>query len=216
MRLVQEALLRSVLGWGYKLRRRVPPVFVSRLPGKDLLEPSVRGRRQGALGKLHVYPEFRLDSRAIGPSNHPGVIVGVKSRYEIDMTVEELIHHGVDVRGLYVLSEDVTVEADPTMDRHAARRAVGAIDHIDGTDLVLRDAPGITRVAAGHAWLESRRETFNDVLSTLAGADSGQILRELEQATFDLLGAFGRYEERSASVRAWGGTAPSRSLTTCP
>ncbi|MFD7957139.1 Piwi domain-containing protein [Streptomyces anthocyanicus] len=194
MRLVQEALLRSVLGWGYKLRRRVPPVFVSRLPGKDLLEPSVRGRRQGALGKLHVYPEFRLDSRAIGPSNHPGVIVGVKSRYEIDMTVEELIHHGVDVRGLYVLSEDVTVEADPTMDRHAARRAVGAIDHIDGTDLVLRDAPGSTRVAAGHAWLESRRETFNDVLSTLAGADSGQILRELEQATFDLLGAFGRYE----------------------
>lgn len=194
MRLVQEALLRSVLGWGYKLRRRVPPVFVSRLPGKDLLEPSVRGRRQEALGKLHVYPEFRLDSRAIGPSNHPGVIVGVKSRYEIDMTVEELIHHGVDVRGLYVLSEDATVEADPAMDRHATRHAVGAVDHIDGTDLFLRDAPGITRVAASHAWLESRRETFNDVISTLAGADSGRILRELEQATFDLLGAFGRYE----------------------
>jgi hypothetical protein len=38
MRLVQEALLRSVLGWGYKLRKRNPPAFVSRLRGKDLFD----------------------------------------------------------------------------------------------------------------------------------------------------------------------------------
>jgi hypothetical protein len=194
MRLVQEALLRSVLAWGYKVRRRHPPVFVSRLTGRDLLEPSVRGRRTEVLRRLHVYPEFRLDSRIIGPSNHPGVIVGVKSRYEIDMTVEELIHHGVDVRGLYVLGEDATIEPDPAMDHHAVRRAVGAVDHVDGADLVLRDAPGATRIASGRAWLESRRETFNDVVSALAGADSASILKELEQKTFDLLGAFGRYK----------------------
>ncbi|MFB6772419.1 hypothetical protein, partial [Streptomyces sp. NPDC056337] len=125
MRLVQEALLRSVLGWGYQVRRLSPPAFVSRLAGRDLLEPSVRGRRQEALGRLHVYPEYRLDSRTIGPSNHPGVIVGVKSRYEIDMTVDELIHQGLDVRGRYVLSEDAASTPDPRMDHHAARQAVG-------------------------------------------------------------------------------------------
>ncbi|WP_079083882.1 argonaute/piwi family protein [Streptomyces longwoodensis] len=194
MRLVQEALLRSVLGWGYKVRRLSPPAFVSRLAGRDLLEPSVRGRRQEALGRLHVYPEYRLDSRTIGPSNHPGVIVGVKSRYEIDMTVDELIHQGLDVRGRYVLSEDAASTRDPRMDHHAARQAVGAVDHVDGTDLVLRDAPGVTRISASNAWLESRRETFDDVVRALAGADSSRILKELDQKTFDLLGAFGRYE----------------------
>ncbi|MFF3487266.1 Piwi domain-containing protein [Streptomyces sp. NPDC002701] len=194
MRLVQEALLRSVLGWGYKVRRLSPPVFVSRLAGRDLLEPSVRGRRQEALGSLHVYPEYRLDSRTIGPSNHPGVIVGVKSRYEIDMTVDKLIHQGLDVRGRYVLSEDAASTPDPRMDHHAARQAVGAVDHVDSTDLVLRDAPGVTRISAGNAWLESRRETFDDVVRALAGADSARILKELDQKTFDLLGAFGRYE----------------------
>ncbi|MDX3435576.1 argonaute/piwi family protein [Streptomyces stelliscabiei] len=194
MRLVQEALLRSVLGWGYKVRRLSPPAFVSRLAGRDLLEPSVRGRRHEALGRLHVYPEYRLDSRTIGPSNHPGVIVGVKTRYEIDMTVEELVRQGLDVRGHYVLSEDAASTPDPRMDHHAARQAVGAVDHVDGTDLVLRDAPGVNRISASNAWLESRRETFDDVVRALAGADSTRILKELGQKTFDLLGAFGRYE----------------------
>jgi hypothetical protein len=135
-----------------------------------------------------------LDSRIAGPSNHPGVIIG-KTRYEIDMTVDELIHSGVNVNGLYVLGEDSTIEPHPDMDHYATRRNVGAVDHVDDTDLILVDAPGVTRIAASEAWLESRRDTINSVISILAGGDGIQITKELEQATFDLLGAFGRYEK---------------------
>ncbi|WP_316575662.1 argonaute/piwi family protein [Nocardia canadensis] len=195
MRLVQEAMLRLVLEWGYKLRKRVPPTFVSRLPGKDLLTPAVHSRRHDDLQNLHVFPQWVLDSRAVGPSNRPGIVIGLKTRYEIDMTVAELLDRGLSVDGLYVLAEDPTVETSPWMDRYASRRNLGAIDRIDGTDLVLRDAPGKGQVPASEAWPESRRETFTTVLAALAGADGGQITKELEQATFDLLGAFGRYEK---------------------
>ncbi|MFI7492074.1 Piwi domain-containing protein [Micromonospora echinaurantiaca] len=204
MRLVQEALTRAVLGWGYKLRRRFPPEFVSRLKGKDLLEPSVRGRRQEALAKLHVYPQFRLDSRIIGPSNRPGVIVGVKTRYEIDMTVAELIQRGIRVNGLYVLGADADLEGDPEMDLHAARRTIGAVDRVEGPHLILRDARGAMRVAANQVWLESRRETFNEVVAVLAGADGPRIAKELEKATFELVGAFGRYEKTVDIARRLG------------
>lgn len=195
MRLVQEAMLRLVLEWGYKLRKRVPPTFVSRLPGKDLLTPIVRSRRHDDLRSLHVFPQWVLDSRAVGPSNRPGIVIGLKTRYEIDLTVAELIERGLSVEGLYVLAEDSAIETSPWMDRYASRRNVGAVNHIDGADLVLRDAPGIGRVPAAEAWLESRRETFATVMTTLAGADGSQITKELEQATFDLLGAFGRYDK---------------------
>lgn len=195
MRLVQEALLRAVIGWGYKLSRRVPPEFVSRLPGKDLLEPLVGGRNREALRGLHVYPKFRLDSRTIGPSDRPGVIIGVRTRYEIDMTVAELIKRGVAVEGLYVLGVDPEAEQGPEMDHYSARRTVGAVDRLEGGDLVLRDALDAPRIAADSAWLEGRREIFNDVITALAGADATRICKELEQATFDLLGAFGRYSK---------------------
>lgn len=201
MRLVQDALMRSVLSWGYKLRRRVPPTFVSRLPGKDLLEPLVPGRLQEALGRLHVFPQFRLDSRIVGPSDRPGVIVGMKNRYEIDMTVEELIRLGVSVSGLYVMGEDDAAELHPDLDLYAARRVLGAVDHIDGSELMLRDAPGRTRIAACDAWLESRRDIFNDVISTVAGSDGHRISKELDKATFDLVGAFGRYS-RTVDIAA--------------
>ncbi|MBF6276736.1 MULTISPECIES: hypothetical protein [Nocardia] len=172
MRLVQETMLRSVLDWGYKLRRCRPPTFVSRLPGKDLLAQAVGGRGPDTLGSLHVFPQWVLDCRAEGPSNRPGIVIGLKTRYEIDMTVAELIEAGISVEGLYVLAEDSAGEPSSWMDPYASRRNAGAIDHIDGTDLVLRDAPEIGRVPASEAWLEGRRETFTTVMASLAGADA--------------------------------------------
>jgi len=195
MRLVQEALTRAVLGWGYKLRRRYPPEFVSRLKGRDLLEPSVRGRRQEDLAKLHVFPQFRLDARVCGPSDRPGIIVGVKTRYEIDMTVADLIQRGVKVTGFDIMRLDDTVKTDPQMDAHSVRRNAGWIERVESGLLILRDAPGLSRVHADQAWLASRRGAFNDVIVALAGADGTRIAKELEKATFDLLGAFGRYDK---------------------
>ncbi|MET9225827.1 Piwi domain-containing protein [Lentzea sp. NPDC003310] len=194
MLLVREALVRAVLGWGYKLRRRYPVEFVSRLQGKDLLAPLIGRHGQDALRKLHVYPRFLLDSKTIGPANCPGVVVGLRTRLEIDMTVAELIQRGVDVEGLYVLGEDSTAAAGPEMDHYAAREIVGAVDRVDEGQLMLRDAVGVTQIEAAAAWLEPRRETFHDLITTFAGVDAVRINRELERATFDLLGAFGRFE----------------------
>ncbi|GLW84802.1 hypothetical protein Aglo02_24420 [Actinokineospora globicatena] len=195
MRLVRHALLRQVVAWGYKLRKPGRVSFVSRRPQKDLMVTAVGVRRLPALPDLHVYPLWHLDSRTIGPTGYPGVIIGVKTRLEIDLTVEELIGRGIDVHGLYVMADDGAIEPFPHMDHFARRHNVGAVDHIDGDDLVLRDAPGILRVAAREAWLEARRETFGNVVMSLAGADGPQIVKELETARFDLLGAFGRFEK---------------------
>ncbi|MFR9773264.1 argonaute/piwi family protein [Nocardia sp. SC052] len=195
MRLVQEALLRLVLDWHYELRRHKPLTFVSRRPGRDLLAPILGARGLDMLQRLHVYPQYVLDSKVMGPSGRPGVVIGLKTRYEIDMTVAELLERGIDVNGLYVLAEDDTTPQLPHMDRYASRRTIGAIDSIDGCELVLRDAPSVARIEADRTWLECRRETFAMVLSTLAGADGTQIVKELEQATFDLLGALGRYHK---------------------
>ncbi|MGW2157549.1 argonaute/piwi family protein [Nonomuraea sp. NPDC001699] len=192
MRLVQEALLRAVIGWRYKLRRLAPPTFVSRMPGKDLLEPLIRGSRVGELASLHVYPQFRLDSRMVGPSGRPGVVVGIKTRYEIDMTVQDLLRCGIDVIGHYVLGHDDRLALHPVLDAYATRRAVGAVERVEGDRLILRDAPELASISADAAWLESRRETFIDVVTTLAGVDASRIAKELEVATFDLLGAAGR------------------------
>lgn len=112
MRLVQEALLRSVLSWGYQLRKRQPPVFVSRRPGKDLFGSALRHPYPPALDRLHVYPEYRLDARIIGPCDRPGIIVGLKTRYEIDMTVAQLLPLGLDATGRYVLTTDDTAIPD--------------------------------------------------------------------------------------------------------
>lgn len=192
MRLVQEALLRAVIGWRYKVRRLSPPTFVSRMPGKDLLEPLIRGHRVSGLESLHVYPQFRLDSRLIGPSGRPGIVVGIKTRYEIDMTVQELLQRGIDATGHYVLGHQDSLAIHPALDAYATRRAVGAVDRVEGDQLVLRDAPTLSSISADAAWLESRRETFLDVVRTLTGGDASRITRELEVATFDLMGAAGR------------------------
>lgn len=82
------------------------------------------------------------------PLGRPGVVIGLKTRYEIDMTVAELVERSVDVNGLYVLAEDDTTPQLPHMDRYVSLRTIGAIDSIDGCELVLRDAPNVTRIEA--------------------------------------------------------------------
>ncbi|WP_030443103.1 argonaute/piwi family protein [Actinoplanes subtropicus] len=195
MRLVQEALLRSVLGWDYQLRKRQPPVFVSRRPGKDLFGSVLRHPYPPALDRLHVYPEYRLDARIIGPCDRPGIIVGLKTRYEIDMTVAQLLPLGLDVTGRYVLTTDDTAVPDPDMEAGALRHVVGAVDQVHDGKLLLRDAPAVSTVPTDRAWLESRLDVFQDVLTAIAGTDIARLLRELDQASFDLLGGYGRYEK---------------------
>jgi hypothetical protein len=48
---------------------------------------------------LHVYPEYSLEVRRNGPLDQPGILVGLKSRSEIDWTVRDLLARRVDVVG---------------------------------------------------------------------------------------------------------------------
>ncbi|MEV6907225.1 hypothetical protein [Amycolatopsis sp. NPDC051071] len=84
-RLLEECLRRILtVEWKYLLRREYPVRFVSRLAGKDLVEQAL-GR---GIDRLHVYPEYSLDVRRAGPREYPGVVIGRKARYEIDLPVD--------------------------------------------------------------------------------------------------------------------------------
>lgn len=205
-RLLQEALVRVLTRkWGYLLRRDSPPVFVSRLAGRDLLEQAAAGMN---VDGLHVYPEFRLDVRRQGPAGTPGIIVGLKTRYEIDLPVSELLKRGVTVKDRYVLAVDEDVPNRPYMDPRARRRTIGAVESVDGDRLRLVDASGQTEIAAQDTWLEPRKDILLDVLAIATGSKFGAVSARLAEAAFELTGAEGRLGQTVRIADALGKLCP--------
>jgi hypothetical protein len=207
MRLVREALVREVIAMRYKLCAFARPSFVSRYRQHDLLAQCA-GDQRDALAALHVYPEYKLDTRTSGPSSQPGIIVGLKTRYEIDLSVADLLRHGLAVEGRYVLSETGEVPFNPDLDEHVYRRLVGAIKSVRDGWLYLRDAPVLTEVDADRAWVESRRETFQEAVAVLAGGSHTRVLEMLEDAKFGLVGAEGRLARITALARRLAEAGP--------
>lgn len=191
MRLVREALIGEITAMRYKLRSFKRPGFVSRYSRQDLLAQCA-GDLRDTLAGLQVYPQFHLDARISGPSLKPGIVVGLKTKYEIDLTVEELIGRGLDVHGRYVLARTGEVPFHPDLDEHAYRRLAGAVESVRAGQLHLRDAPVMTEVSAGEAWLEGRLDVFRDVVALLTGGRHGPLLERLDEAAFALTGAEGR------------------------
>lgn len=200
MFLVKQALIREVVAMKYTLSAFARPRFVSRYPQQDLLRQCA-DRHQGALAALHVFPEFSLDTRTTGPSNRPGVLVGLKTRYEIDLTVCDLLQAGLDVEGRYVLAETGEVPLTPDLDERVYRRLAGAIESVRDGRLHLTDAPRLSEVDADQAWIEGSQENFHDVIALLAGRDHTRILEALAEAKFELLGADGRLQRVAAFAR---------------
>jgi hypothetical protein len=207
MRLVREALIGEVVAMRYKLSAFARPTFVSRYPQHDLLAQAAADQR-GTLAALHVYPKYKLDSRVSGPASQPGVIVGLKTRCEIDLTVAELMALGVDVEGRYVLAETGEVPFNPDLDEHVYRRLAGAVESVRDGLLYLRDAPVVTEVEPGKAWLEGRRENLQDVMAALTGGRHARVLEMLEEAKFGLLGADGRLNRITALARRLAAAGP--------
>jgi len=197
MRLVREALVREVIAMRYKLRSFSRPSFISRYARHDLLIPCA-GTHREALARVHVYPQYTLDTRTSGPSEQPGIMVGLKTRSEIDLTVADLIELGVAMEGRYVLAETGEVPFNPDLDDRAYRRLVGAIDSIHDGRLYLRDTRNVTEVDAGGAWVEARRETFHDVVAALTGGQHARVLEMLEEEKYGLTGADGRLNRITA------------------
>jgi hypothetical protein len=207
MRLVRESLIREVIVMKYKLCAFARPSFVSRYRQHDLLATCAGDHRQ-ALAAVHVYPEYKLDTRISGPSAQPGIIVGLKTRYEIDLSVGDLLGHGLSAEGRYVLCETGEVPFNPNLDERVYRRLVGAVDSVRSGLLHLRDAPVLTEVNADQAWFESRRETFQDVVAALTGGRHARVLEMLEEAKFGLLGAGGRLMRITALARRFAEAGP--------
>ena len=182
--LVEEALVRDVLSRWYKFRKLSPPIFVNR--SHDIFRETVQAL--GAeLDGVHVYPQYSLTARATGPTGGPGIILGIKTRYEISLPVSELIRRGVHVPGRYILVEPD--ELDPRLDPVAARRLAGVIEAIAEGLLLLRDAPRSREVPADAAWLEGRRDVVHDVVHALAGTAAEGILNRLDKAAFGVTSA---------------------------
>ncbi|MFD0314635.1 argonaute/piwi family protein [Streptomyces flavalbus] len=202
-----QAALRRVLteGWNFRLRKFAPLVFVSRIPGRDLLEAAASGTN---VEGLHVYPEYRLDVRRRGPAGTPGILVGIKARYEIDLPVSELLRRGVRVEGRYVLAVDHDVPVQPNTDLSARRRLVGMVEVVVGDRLRLTDSSGQSEIPASEAWLEPRRDVFHDMLAIAAGSGYRRIESRLNEAAFKLSGAEGRYERTKEIADGLGRHSP--------
>jgi Piwi domain len=190
--LLRAALVRVLTGrWSYQLRRFAPPTFVSRRPGRDLLAKALHGSARG--GGLHVFPQYTLDTRRSGPGGHPGILVGLKTRYEIDSPVAELNRRGVTMTGRAVLTvPDDRTPLLPGQDPRALRRLRGLIVAVDGDRLRVDTGTDTVWVPADQAWLEARRDIFLDVLAATTGADFPAVVDRLDHEVFDIVGAHGR------------------------
>jgi len=189
--LMQAAVTRALTTrWTFRLRKFAPPTFVSRLPGRDLMEKALAGQR--GIAGLHVYPEYRLDVRCSGPGGQPGIIVGLKTRYEIAPPVSELARLGVPVVGRYVLTTSDVLRELPFQDPVARRRLCGVVEAVSGEELRVVTATGPMVVKASEAWLEARRDNFLDVLEVVAGTSYARIVNALAAEAFMLIGAEGR------------------------
>ncbi|HTJ70687.1 MAG TPA: Piwi domain-containing protein [Actinospica sp.] len=190
MRLVERRLVWLLTReWGYLLRREAPPKFISRRPERDLLMQASNGCR---LGGLHVYPQYTLDVRHSGPRNSPGIVLGIKARYELTRPVADLLGAGVNIEGKHVLTIQEDQLARPYHDPDARRRLAGLVIAVRGDRLVIDTPDGREEVATSEAWLEARREVFDEVLAALAGSRHGEIARRLEEKVFGISGAEGR------------------------
>ncbi|MGY1946247.1 argonaute/piwi family protein [Nocardia asiatica] len=188
---VQTSLLESSLRrtltekWKYELRRESPLTFVSRTPGRDLLEKAL-GRE---LPGLHVFPAYSLDVRRYGPGGFPGVVVGLKTRYEIDLPVGVLLRRGVQVNGLYVLAESPSAPAWPFQDAHTRRRLVGQVVAVDGDKLRVRCRDGEMELDAAEAWIEPNTANFYAVLRKACGRSYERDFNALEAQVVGLTNA---------------------------
>jgi hypothetical protein len=207
--LVRHALVRELVDMDYRMWSFKPVTFVSRYRQQDLLA-ACAGSHRGSLAAAHVFPQFSLDPRVTGPGNLPGILVGLRTRNEIDLTVAELLERGVPVQGRYVSAVSASIPPDPDRDPLAYRRLVGAVEAVRDGRLVLADARDMPEVAASHAWLEGRHETFQDVVKALVGGRAGDLFERLEEARFDLVGGEGRLQRITALANrlAVGGPVP--------
>lgn len=191
-KLLEERLSRILTEqWRYQLLRESPLKFVSRVEGRDLLEKAL-GR---AVPGLHVYAEYSLDVRRHGPRGYPGVVVGMKTRQEIDLTVAELMRRGVQVEGLYVVGEKHSARTWQFQDPHARRGLAGRVLAVSGDVLLVRGSEGEMELNAAQVWIESSKSNFQLALRKMCGRSFERAQAALEEAVFGVTNAEHRIKD---------------------
>lgn len=176
-RLLEDRLRRVLITeWKYELRREYPMRFVSRRTGGDLLAQAL-GR---AIGGLHVHPEHSIEVRRSGPRGFPGVVIGMKARYEIDIPADVLLKRGVAVVGTYVMAESELARSWPGQDPQAKRALVGRVVAVEGDELVVQGREGEVKIYAAQAWIEPNKANFHSVLRKVCGRSFDHALAALE------------------------------------
>jgi hypothetical protein len=192
--LLQAALGRTMVSGSHPfLLTRFPPgrvVFVSRSRHRDLMVDAAKGVK--GLEGIHVYPEYSLEVRRSGPVDQPGILVGLKSRFEIDWTVSDLLARRLDVVGRYVLAVSDNSPLRPFEDPARRRHLCGQVERVNGENVTVAGASGSIEVPASAVWLEPTRQNFTDLLEHLSGHQYQRVARRLEQELFALTGAEGR------------------------
>ena len=192
-KLLDERLRRIITErWGFQLRREHPMQFVSRGDGRDLLEQAL----ERTVGGLHVYPEYSIDVRRSGPRGYPGVLIGMKTHYEIDLPVNVLLGRGMQVDGLYVVTEAESARTWPAQDPRARRKLLGRVVAVDGDKLLVRSREGEVKVDSAKAWIEPTKVNFHAVMRKVCGRSFEHHLARLDEK----IAAFTNAEKRIADT----------------
>jgi hypothetical protein len=198
-RLVDESIIRTIVGWRYPLWRFNPASFVMRQDRRDLLAAAT-GEQQ--IPWLHVFPQYTLAGRVIRsrPSARFGLLLGIQTRWEIDDPVAALLDRGLDVLGRYVLSAHE--RADERRDPLAERQLEGRVDSVRDGILTLGDARDATSIPADQAWLEGRRANVLACIDLSGRPTPQEVIQRLDQGVASLVSAEGKYN-RIQEIAPW-------------
>jgi len=124
---------------------------------------------------------LEFDTRSIflnGGKRLLGLVCETRIRNILDGTCAELLAWGIPLVGRYV-----QVQTDQTDDRLLPRRKlIGRVRAIEEGTLILDDhAEGFASVAAAEAYLEARREIFDDCVQRILGRDAQSALEAAER-----------------------------------
>ncbi len=127
-----------------------------------------------------------------------GVVCDVRAKSFISATCDVLIHAGVHIVGRYV-----QVELPPIDDRiMPKRKLVGRVRGIDGEELLLEDCePGYEKVSAKLAFLEPRKENFEECVRKVLGRDAERVLERSQRASQNLASGPGKLEHIDSIVK---------------
>ena len=197
-------------------RRLLPPLVAAALirtfsGSRDILSSrpvGVLGAVSRGLVKHHALPDWiqkrslvQFETRVMhGTGDAPilGLVLDVRIKNLILGSCAQLMALGVSPLHRYIQVEEKPY--DPRLMKR--RRLVGRVVAIEGNCLVLEDhADGFETVAATEAFLEARRETFDDCIKRILGNSAAAILGNAANAAAALHAGPGRQAQIEETLK---------------